>query len=749
MATIATLSVRVQAEGVEQAAASFKKIEAVSAGAERRLAGLASAVAKVGAVAAGVAVAGTVALAYALKRAADAAAEGDAAMALLEAAMRRTGVKGAAESAEAFGRFASQLQLTSRFTDEEIVKAGALATALGVQRSSLEKATQAAADMATQTGGDLVTALRGMSLAAQGNTRILQQAGVKIDEAKLKAGGLVAVIDALNAKFGGAAAASVSTYEGRLIVLGNAWGEVAESIGRMITTSPAINAAITEVTNAVVALAGWIDTNREAAQSWIKVGMLGIVRGMGAVLIALKVGAKAFAAFKVAGNLVFAGLLKVMEVFVTAQANVVEGFASMARIVSKIPGQSGFGVIADELQKVADARGKFADTLALMGDAATETAVEGLAMFDPINDMFDRLNERLHEFFDTISNGTTVVKGLGSAAKGVLSGRGGSFIGSSGMAGGYMSASGAAAAATAARADAVGESTGRQIRYMENVEGAGGILKGGVSGIAGNVMQGAATAGPLGAFAALIAASEGFAAVLEPVNELLQMVSDTLGEALMPFVPLLNDIVEAFRPMLDAVRPLIGLFVALSPGLLVLGPALRGLAGLIGNVTDWITDAILGFLLAVKKLLKRLHISWDPLNDAIRDLKNAHTEAAEASREMTSGLIGLADGWKIALNRFNADDGRPWWAGSGSGSGGSGSGDNFGAWFVGANQGGAPDPLAMASSATSGGEFAGAVINVFGVQSRSELLREVRSAERERRNVDRGMPGSRYAMGRG
>ena len=56
--------------------------------------------------------------------------------------------------------------------------------------------------------------------AAEGNTAALKKAGITIDETKAKQEGFGYVLDQINEKFAGQAAAIAGTYEGRLTQLG-------------------------------------------------------------------------------------------------------------------------------------------------------------------------------------------------------------------------------------------------------------------------------------------------------------------------------------------------------------------------------------------------------------------------------------------------------------------------------------------------------------------------------------------------
>src|SRR5688500_2669499 len=156
-----------------------------------------------------------------LKESVAAAAESDEAFAALKSALARAGVDGAGKAAEEFSAFASQLQLTSKFEDDAIVKAMSVGASFGLLGDKLKGATTAAADMATVLGMDMNSAMRMLARAQGGSIAMFSRFGIKISEAEFKAKGFQAVLDALNKKFGGAAQDAAQTYSARMVILGN------------------------------------------------------------------------------------------------------------------------------------------------------------------------------------------------------------------------------------------------------------------------------------------------------------------------------------------------------------------------------------------------------------------------------------------------------------------------------------------------------------------------------------------------
>jgi uncharacterized protein YjbJ (UPF0337 family) len=140
-------------------------------------------------------------------------------------------------STEAAGRlqdYAGSVQAATAFSDDAVTKAMALGASFGMNETQLRAATQAALDYSAATGRDLTSAMEMLGKAFAGNTGGLSKLGITLDEGIPKAERFGAVVEQLNQRFGGAAAAETETYIGRLKQLQNAYGEVQEGVGKLL-----------------------------------------------------------------------------------------------------------------------------------------------------------------------------------------------------------------------------------------------------------------------------------------------------------------------------------------------------------------------------------------------------------------------------------------------------------------------------------------------------------------------------------
>lgn len=222
---------------------------------------LASSFTKVGAAVAGIGA--TLAAAFAGKKVLAAAAQQEAAVKELNTSLKLAG-SFSQEASQQFQEFASSLQQTTRFGDEVILQQTALARNFARSNEETEKLVSAAIDLSEATGITLDSAIRNLGKTFGGLTGELGEsvpALRNLTAEQLKAG---AALDFVADRFGGAAAANVQTYAGRLEQLSNVFGDLLEEIGFIVTKSPVLNVVfgkiVESVTGAIDAVKGFRGT---------------------------------------------------------------------------------------------------------------------------------------------------------------------------------------------------------------------------------------------------------------------------------------------------------------------------------------------------------------------------------------------------------------------------------------------------------------------------------------------------------
>lgn len=137
----------------------------------------------------------------------------------------------AGASADAFTAQAEALMAVTVADDAAIVSMQAMLGTFHLTADEMTTATPLVLDYARKFGVDLVTAAKQVGKALQGNIGTLQRNGIAIDENAYATDRFGAVMDALRENAGGFAEAEGATFSGRLEIMKNQLGEVAEGVG--------------------------------------------------------------------------------------------------------------------------------------------------------------------------------------------------------------------------------------------------------------------------------------------------------------------------------------------------------------------------------------------------------------------------------------------------------------------------------------------------------------------------------------
>jgi hypothetical protein len=134
-------------------------------------------------------------------------------------------------SQPAINQYIDSLSKASGVTDSQLRPAfQALLTTTGSLTAS-QKALQQAIDVSVGSGVELTTVSQDLANAYIGQTRGLRKYNLGLSQAQLKTASFEEVTARLNKQFGGANAAFLDTYAGKLQTLGTAAGEAQEKIG--------------------------------------------------------------------------------------------------------------------------------------------------------------------------------------------------------------------------------------------------------------------------------------------------------------------------------------------------------------------------------------------------------------------------------------------------------------------------------------------------------------------------------------
>jgi hypothetical protein len=191
----------------------------------------------------------------------DAAQAQEDAVNSLNAALARS-KNASIQASEGIQALASELQNTTRFEDDVILRNAAMIQSLAdLDEKGLKRATKAALDLSTVLRVDLDTASTMIGKAATGNVEIFNKYGLAIEKGKTNAESFANALNKIEQRFGGAAITDVNTYSGSVDQLKNSFGDLLEEVGNLIVKNPKFVGVIKEVTrfiqDAVVEFSGF------------------------------------------------------------------------------------------------------------------------------------------------------------------------------------------------------------------------------------------------------------------------------------------------------------------------------------------------------------------------------------------------------------------------------------------------------------------------------------------------------------
>jgi len=250
----------------------------------------------------------TLALGKVLFEAAKAAADDEASQKLLEKQLLNT-TKATSFSVDMAEAFIGKLETATGVADDQLRPSLArLAMATGDVTKAQELLT-VALDVSAGSGKTLDEVTSVLIAAMSGNFKALKQLGIEYESTGNKAKDMENVQKLLAQAFGGQAAVAADTFQGKLKILGVAFGNLQEAVGQIML--PALTRFVTFLTNNVVP------------------GLQVVVNALGAggLRPALVAAVALFGDFGI-------GVLKVMRTVAVAIADLVEPLGKVAQVVA-------------------------------------------------------------------------------------------------------------------------------------------------------------------------------------------------------------------------------------------------------------------------------------------------------------------------------------------------------------------------------------------------------------------------------
>lgn len=305
----------------------------------------------------------------------------------LAVALRSIG-KASRETLAGLKAHASGLQQVTQFGDETILGVQALLIQLGrlSDTKDIERATEATLQFAAATGTDLKAAALLVAKAAQGQTASLSRYGLILKEDTPPQEKFNELLLLMEKNFGGTAEALGGTFQGRFKQATNAFGDMQEQIGFMITQSEGMQEALAAMATGFEKLGGFVEDNRDDLVSFVKEGILIAIQGIDNLL--------------------------------TASKKIAEGFGLVTQTVVDTTGDiSGFiGTALKFYGLGGEAATKYADISRDAVDGIAEDQETVTSFFDNLIDKTRGLGERIADTSTDAKDATDSILGLAEGA---------------------------------------------------------------------------------------------------------------------------------------------------------------------------------------------------------------------------------------------------------------------------------------------------------------------------------------------
>lgn len=205
--------------------------------------------------------------------------------------------------------YASALQQSTKYADENILSASALLQSLGrLDSDGLKKATKAAVDLASGMKIDLQTAALQVGTAIEGNAGRLAKLGLKLDDAAGSSENLAAVTALVASRFGGSAQSEVNTFSGAIERLKNNHGEYLEAVGNVIIKNQSLINVINVAQKYFLDQANAVDGNRASLQDLVSQGIIYVIEGARTMIPVIEAAAVTFLNIEKAARFAAGGL---------------------------------------------------------------------------------------------------------------------------------------------------------------------------------------------------------------------------------------------------------------------------------------------------------------------------------------------------------------------------------------------------------------------------------------------------------
>jgi ABC-type transporter Mla subunit MlaD len=394
------------------------------------------------------------AVAGALTPVIDAAVESEDNLAKLNSALALSG-RYSAETSAQFEDLASQLEATTRFSDDAVISAAALAQRYAKSTEQSKALVKAAADLSAATGQDLNSSVEALGKTLDGTAGRIGEAIPELQGLSANALKSGEAIDVVAQRFRGAADAMGATFSGRVTQAKNAFDNILETIGKFITQNPVVIGVIGLLSGAFKEINAFFVKNTATIKQFISDGLVGLAGFIPKVVSGFNDLLRILRPVALGLEFVALGALAVVDAFLQFShisdllGFIASGLGQLTGVIvdllgkfAGLPGVSDFlkeiGIDSDALSKSLEGTAESVDRFSkgISGEkirAGSEKTVESVnklidatkSGFDSASVSIDKFQKKTEKIAETVANlskpgaGTGITKTIQNVVKSI------------------------------------------------------------------------------------------------------------------------------------------------------------------------------------------------------------------------------------------------------------------------------------------------------------------------------------------
>jgi hypothetical protein len=321
------------------------------------------------------------------------------------------------EASEGLQEFAHSLQQSTKYSEENVLEAGALIESLGrLDKDGLQEATKAAVNLSAALGIDLNTAASLVGRAAAGHIETFARYGLVIEQGATNAETFANTLKAVGS-FGDVAAQQAMTYSGSVAQLSHSWEDAQKELGGAVVQNQAVVDVLKELSKITSEVAEYIKENKQEIKEWVAEGLIVAIEVTNELVVALdavmRIGTASFELTLVPLKVLIAGIVAAQQAlsgnfaqaWESLKTNAVSAITDIGKALSA---ESGLGQISAVLNRM--------ETAAATGFAAVKAGADSTV--EPTNRAINAVKQLTAEEIKLGEEGKKLVDAMNKADPG-------------------------------------------------------------------------------------------------------------------------------------------------------------------------------------------------------------------------------------------------------------------------------------------------------------------------------------------